>query len=170
MAKPPLWKDPLLVVALTIAFMAVSARTALASGKIYYGSRIGMTVSVISVDSLNTQNAVIRTRHTRDDAVSFCRDYVQNVTDESVKRELQVPMNDYIAANCLSGVFTDFFGSRYRFEGPMRKATDGQSATYTIRNLSTGEIQDGSSASGYPTNIGIFRALCPMRAPDAEFR
>jgi len=52
----------------------------------------------------------------------------------------------------------------------MRKATDGQSATYTIRNLSTGEIQDGSSASGYPTNIGIFRALCPMRAPDAEFR
>ena len=108
MAKPPLWKDPLLVVALTIAFMAVSARTALASGKIYYGSRIGMTVSVISVDSLNTQNAVIRTQHTRDDAVSFCRDYVQNVTDECVQRELQVPMNDYIAANSLSGVSRTF--------------------------------------------------------------
>lgn len=170
MRKLPLRKCPLLIVALTIVLMVVSAGTASASGKIYYGSRAGMTVSVISVDGLNTQSAVIRTRHTHDDAVTFCRDYVQNVTEECVERELQVPMNDYIAANCRSGVFTDFFGSRYRFEGPMRKPTEGQSATYTIRNLSTGEIQDGSSASGYPTNIGIFRALCPMRAPDAEFK
>jgi hypothetical protein len=48
------------VALLTIASVAISARTALASGKIYYGSRVGMTVSVISAQGLNTSNAVIR--------------------------------------------------------------------------------------------------------------
>jgi hypothetical protein len=143
---------------LTIASLAISARTALASGKIYYGSRVGMTVSVISVQALNTTNAVIRTLHSRDDAVAFCRDYEQNLTDECVNRELETPMNDHIAANCSTGLFVDFFGNRYRFEGPQRKPSD-ESAKYMIRDLSTAAIEDGSSASGYPTNLGIFRAL-----------
>src|ERR1700678_127469 len=83
---------------------AISVNMALASGKIYYGSRVGMTVAVISVQALNTPNAIIRTQHTRDDAVAFCRDYEQNLTDECVNRELATPMNDYVAANCSTGV------------------------------------------------------------------
>jgi hypothetical protein len=149
----------------TIASVAISARTALASGKIYYGSRVGMTVSVISVQGLNTSNAVIHTKHTRDDAIAFCRDYEQNLTDDCVNRELETPMNDHIAANCSTGVFIDFSGNRYHFEGQRRRPTSDFSK-YAIRDLSTGEIEDGTSASGYSTNLGIFHALCVMRAPD----
>ena len=143
------------VALLTIASVAISARTALASGKIYYGSRIGMTVSVISVQGLNTSNAVIHTKHTRDDAIAkhtrddaiaFCRDYEQNLTNDCVNRELETPMNDYIAANCSTGVFIDFFGNRYHFEGHRRRPTSDLSK-YTIRDLSTGEIEDGTSAA-----------------------
>jgi hypothetical protein len=153
------------VALLTIASVAISARTALASGKIYFGSRVGMTVSVISVQGLNTSNAVIHTKHTRDDAIAFCRDYEQNLTDDCVNRELETPMNDYITANCSTGVFIDFFGNRYHFEGQRRRPTSDLSK-YAIRDLSTGEIEDGTSASGYSTNLGIFHALCIMRAPD----
>jgi hypothetical protein len=32
-------------------------------------------------------------------------------------------------------------------------------------DLATGEILDGSSASGYPVNISIFQALCPSKVP-----
>jgi hypothetical protein len=152
---------------LTVAVLALSAGSALASGKIYYGSRAGMTVSVIAMQGLNTPKAVIRTQHTRDDAVAFCRDYEQNLTDECVNRELATPMNDYVAANCSTGVFVDFFGNHYRFEGPQRGA-NSDFAKYKIRDLSSGEIEDGTSASGYSTNLGIFHALCFMRAPDAS--
>jgi hypothetical protein len=131
------------------------------------GVGVGMTVSVVSLQGLNTANALIRTQHTRDDATTFCRDYEQNLTEECVNRELQTPMNDFIAANCLTGVFVDFFGNRYRFEGHRRGPSDSL-AKYAIRDLSTGEIEDGSSASGYPTNLGIFHALCWMRAPDTD--
>ena len=130
----------------TIASVAISARTALASGKIYFGSRVGMTVSVISVQGLNTSNAVIHTKHTRDDAIAFCRDYEQNLTNDCVNRELETPMNDYIAANCSTGVFIDVFGNRYHFEGQRRRPTSDLSK-YAIRDLSTGEIEDGTSAA-----------------------
>jgi hypothetical protein len=75
-------------------------------------------------------------------------------------------MNDYIAANCSTGVFVDFFGNEYRFQG-YRKGSNEDFAKYAIRDLSTRQVEDGSSASGYPTDLGIFHALCPIRAPDA---
>jgi hypothetical protein len=126
-----------------------------------------MTVSVISMQGLNTRQAVIHTQHTREDAIAFCREYEQNLTDECVNRELATPMNDYVAANCSTGVFVDFIGNRYRFEG-LQRGANSDFAKYRIRDLSSGEVEDGSSASGYSTNLGIFHALCFMRAPDAS--
>jgi hypothetical protein len=89
-------------------------------------------------------------------------------TDECVNRELAIPMNDYIAANCSTGMFVDFFGNRYRFEGRRKGSSEADFSKYAIRDLSDGEIEDGSSASGYPTNLGIFHALCLLRTPDVE--
>jgi hypothetical protein len=139
---------------------------AIASGKIFYGSRAGMQVTVISMSGLDTSQAVIRTRHTRDDAVTFCRDYVGKVTEACIQEELSVRLNDVITANCNVGEFTDFYGDRHRFMGP-RTDKVGM-ANYKIIDLSTGELEDGSSASGYGTNMGIFHALCPRRAPADE--
>jgi hypothetical protein len=153
---------------LSAAVCLLVVAPALASGKIYYGSRAGMTVSVLSVTGLDTSHAVIRTKHAREDAVAFCRDYVQKVSDECINRELAVPMNDFVEANCSTGEFVDFFGSHHRFEGSLKKQAELQMAEYVIRDMATGKIADGSSASGYPVNIGIFHALCPMVAPDVQ--
>ena len=145
------------------ALLTAQVTTAKAAGKIYYGSRVGMTVSVVSVEGLDSERAIIRTQHSREDAIGFCRDYVREVTEECIKAELEIPMNDVITANCKTGVFTDFFGNRYQFKG--KNLEPDPMAAYTVIDLRTGEIADGSSASGYPTNMGIFQSLCPGTAP-----
>jgi hypothetical protein len=62
------------------------------------------------------------------------------------------------------GEFSDFHGNRYRFLGPSRKVGDFMIAKYALMDLRTREIADGSMASGYTTNMGIFKALCPAQA------
>jgi hypothetical protein len=151
-----------------IALFLVAAIPAYASGTIFYGSRAGMEVAVISVSGLSTAQAVIHTKHTRENAIVFCREYVGQVTEECIRRELAIPLNDVITANCITGEFTDFHGNRYRFLGPSRKAGDFTMAKYALMDLRTREIADGSMASGYPTNMGIFKALCPAQAPYDE--
>ena len=141
---------------------------AMASGTIYYGSRTGMEVDVVSMSGLDSPHAVIHTRHTRANALAFCRDYVQKVSPACIHDELAVRLNDDITANCITGDFVDFSGHHYRFAGPS-KDKDSM-AKYRIVDLDTGEDADGSSASGYPTNAGIYKALCPRHAPvDPEF-
>jgi hypothetical protein len=146
----------------------IAAGQAHASGTINYGSRVGMEVSVISVSGLSTARAVIRTKHTRENAVAFCRDYVQKVTEECIRQELATPLNDVITANCLTGIFTDFGGNRYQFRGSARKTGEFMAAKYILVDLTTGKVADGSMASGYPTNMAIFKALCPAQAPYDE--
>jgi hypothetical protein len=151
-----------------VLLLLTLATPAFASGTIYYGSRAGMQVTVLSVGGLNTSHAVIRTKHTREDAIAFCREYVGKVTDDCIHKELAIPLNDVITANCDTGQFTDFHGSRYKFLGPNRKTGDFVMAKYGIMDLATREIADGSMASGYPVNMGIYRALCPARSPIDE--
>jgi hypothetical protein len=141
------------------------ANPAVASGTISYGSRAGMEVTIVSMQGLDTAHAVIRTKHTRENAIAFCRDYVKNVTEECIRETLNIRLNDEVTGNCLTGEFSDFRGSRYKFLGPNRKSADLLMAKYAIMNLATGEVADGSSASGYPTNIEIFSALCPAKIP-----
>jgi hypothetical protein len=144
----------------------LSSATALSAGKIYYGSRAGMTVTVVAKSGIGGENSVIRTRHTRQDAIGFCREYVGKVSRKCIEEELATALGDEIKGNCVSGRFTNFFGEDHQFEGEVKPGRDDMSAKYAIRNIATGEIANGSSASGYPTNMGIFRALCPAKAPD----
>lgn len=150
---------------LILLVLLIPSFPAYASGTIGYGSRAGMEVSVISMSGLNTARAIIRTKHTRENAIAFCRDYVQKVTEECIRGELEKPLNDMIKANCLTGEFTNFYGHRYRFLGPASKASDSIMVKYAIMDLDTREIADGSSASGYRTHMEIFKLLCPKRAP-----
>jgi hypothetical protein len=53
---------------LSATLILLSASYAVAAGKIYYGSRTGMTVTIRSMTGLDTAQAVIQTEHTRDDA------------------------------------------------------------------------------------------------------
>jgi hypothetical protein len=140
-----------------------------AAGKIYYGSRAGMTVTVRSMSDLDTSHAKIITEHTKDDAIGFCRDYAQEdpVTENCIRQELAVRLNDVITADCPKGAFTDFYGEKYQFRGKNPRAGDF-GAKYLLMNLRTHELADGSSASGYPVNMDIFRALCPNTGPPPE--
>jgi hypothetical protein len=70
-----------------------------------------------------------------------------------------------ITANCITGEFTDFRGTRYRFLGPKRKTGEFDSAKYALMDLASGDLADGTMASGYQTNMAVFRALCPIQAP-----
>jgi hypothetical protein len=132
-----------------------------------YGSRAGMEVSVVGMKGRDTAHAVIRIRHTRDNAIAFCRDYVRNVTEECVQETLaeEKGLKDAITGNCDSGEFTDFYGVRYRFLGPNPKSGYFGDNRYLIMNLATREIADGSTRSRYLINMDVYRALCPAHAP-----
>lgn len=151
---------------LSILIILLSTSAVYASGKIYYGSRVGMQVTVVSIEGLDTSHAVIKTKHTRDDAIEFCREYVGEdpATEKCIKDELAVPMNNSLYADCPRGIFTDFFGGKYQFRGKNPHPGDF-GPKYILVNLQTRDVADGSSASGYPTNLAIFRAICPRSAP-----
>jgi hypothetical protein len=83
------------------------------------------------------------------------------VTEEYVRRELTIPLNDVITANCLIGEFTDFRGNRYRFLGPSRKTGDFMMAKYSLMNLSTREIADGSMARRVSNEYGDLQSVVP---------
>jgi hypothetical protein len=142
--------------------MTIFVGSAYASGTIGYGSRAGMQVTVASMSGLDTAHAEIHARHTRDDAIAFCREYVQKVTEDCIQRELEVRLNDVITANCPAGEFSDFYGTRWRLVG--RNLPDS-TAKYRLININTSEAANGSMASGYPVAMSIFQALCPRTAP-----
>ena len=142
--------------------LALSILPANAAGKIAYGSRAGMEVTVTSVSGIGTANAVIKAVHTRQNARSYCTDYVQNNSRKCIEDALRdTRLSDQVIGNCKTGTFTTFNGGRYRFAGPA-KASDDVSGSYRI--FEDGKILDGSSASGYPVAIETFRALCPGQA------
>ena len=140
-----------------------------ASEKMPYGSRVGMDVTVISVSGINSPNASLRVKHTRSDAIKFCREYVGRVTENCIKQTLAEPLNDYVVANCDTGEFTDFYGNRHQFLGPHLNPTEEFAPKYRIVNLKSNEQADGSLASGYTEQLIIFHRLCPRRVPKPDW-
>jgi hypothetical protein len=115
------------LVALTLLF---SMNQASAAGKIYYGSRAGMQVTIVSMEGLDSSSAVIKTRHTREDATAFCSEYVGKVSEECIKAELETRLNDQVVADCLRGVFTNFWGDKIKFRGPRTEVYPRQYAVW----------------------------------------
>ncbi|RVK59241.1 hypothetical protein CN155_08145 [Sinorhizobium meliloti] len=127
---------------------------------IYYGSRAGMHVTTVSKSGIGTSKAVIMIKHTPKDAKAFCVEYSQDYSMACVKRTMaEVKVGDRVTANCKKRTWTDVYGHAYAFEG---KATSSDlMADYIVRNVASGDILDGSSASGYPVALSIFQELCP---------
>jgi hypothetical protein len=149
------------------ALLGLTAGLSAAQTKIPYGSRAGMSATVLSMDGLDTEHAVIRVEHTRQDAEDYCISYVGALTPECIERTLAtVSVADRVTADCRTGEFTDLHGDRYRFEGPARGVDRKEIwAKHILRQLPSGVIADGSSASGYRTSMTVLRALCPQTAP-----
>lgn len=123
-----------------------------------YGSRAGMSVNVLSKKGLDTENAIIKTEHTTENAIEFCREYGLNVNKECINDVLDTKLNEYISANCKTGLFTDFYEGTFEFQG---KNNSSDYPEYMIYNYESGEIADGTSVSNYGVNLEIYKALCP---------
>lgn len=133
---------------------------ALDDHSIYYGSRAGMHVTTISKSGIGTSKAVIMIEHTPKDAKAFCVEYDQDYSMACVKKTMaSVKVGDRVTANCKRGTWIDVYGEGYAFEG--KSKSSDLMADYIVRSLKSGEILDGTSASGYPTALSIFQELCP---------
>lgn len=131
-----------------------------------YGSRAGMEVEIVSASGLDSEHAVIRIRRSPESARAFCRDYAHDQSESCVEDQLAMPLSDMVRANWQRGEFSDLHGHRYKFAGKNAKSTS--TAKYRLIDLASGVEADGTTASGYSTNLAIFRALCPTLAPRDE--
>lgn len=123
-----------------------------------------MEVTVVGKSNIGSTHAKIRVKHTRENAVAFCRDYVQNVTPDCIAEELKVPLLAEIAANCKTGKFMSLYGQGYHFLGPNPQYDPtGFNTEYLLVEVENTEPLDGSSASGYDVALDQFKALCPNR-------
>ncbi|CAN7388700.1 hypothetical protein LJR235_002304 [Pararhizobium sp. LjRoot235] len=151
-----------LSLALSVTLVAISVLPVFAAEdhSIYYGSRSGMHLTTISKKGIGTANAVIMVKHTSKDAKAFCVGYDQDNSMACVKRTLaEVKVGDRVTGNCRKRTWIDMYGQSYAFEGTT-KASDSM-ADYAVRDLKSGEILDGSSASGYGVALTVFQQLCP---------
>lgn len=135
------------------------------SSIIYYGSRVGMYDEIASRQGLDTRNARIVTKPSKDGAVTFCREYSRDYSMKCIDDLLRDQTVSTLRGNCQDKTFSDANGNRYAFLGRTPKRNDGTMAEFSIRDLASGEILDGSSASGYDVRLGIYQALCPSSAP-----
>lgn len=145
------------------------ANPELVGTRIFYGSRAGMTVTVTAASGIDTTGAVIEATMTKDDATSFCAEYIGEVTDECIARQLDNNLAPSISGNCETGVFQSFHGRWYQFMGVMNAAYGESMGKYAVIDLATREVANGSSASGYDTHLGLFEALCPTISPDSIY-
>jgi len=130
-----------------------------ASGYIYYGSRVGMEVTVTSVSGLDTNNARITVKHTRENARKFCIEYANDKSDTCIDNVLnEAHLNDEIYGNCKTGKFLTLSGETIIVAGRY-KHPDEFGPKYRLI-LNEHEL-DASSASGYSTFLGQYKALCP---------
>lgn len=132
-------------------------------GKIAFGSRAGSEATIVSKSGINTEEAKIEVVITREDAVAACTEYNQDTSEECVISVMTRPLERFITANCKTGVFMNFNGDWHQFIGRHNLLYGDTTGEYDIFNLDTKAIADGSSASGYYVNLGIFEAMCAQR-------
>jgi hypothetical protein len=144
----------LLVLSALVLASSASAKT------LYYGGRAGMEVTIVKKSGIGTSHASILTKHTRQNAIGFCRDYVGKVTEDCIAKEMNTPLHLEITADCKTGKFTTFYGANMLFQG---RGPDGSATDYLITDTDENVVLDGSGASGYDYTLEQFKALCPNR-------
>lgn len=142
------------------------AKGALAAGQIPYGSRVGMNVTITSLSGIGTSNAVVRIKHTRENAREFCVEYSQDRSAKFIADTLrETRLSDEIHGNCKTGAFTTLYGGEYHFRGKAKKRAEFD-PVYVIVG-SEGKL-DGSGASGSSEALLQFQALCPALVDGIE--
>lgn len=162
----PGWDEPTVLSSCRVDYSVTSPT--LPARKLYYGSRAGMTMTVLGASALDTEAATLYAVHTEEDARAFCTLYSLSL-DESCVTDTMAQNADLLTkvhADCDSGEFNTFYGQLYRFVGKAKSPAEFEPA-YQIYDVAAKSMTNGSSASGYETAFEIFRTLCPTRVQDA---
>ncbi|WP_026613522.1 hypothetical protein [Ensifer aridi] len=136
-------------------------------GKLSYGSRMGMTVTIVAKEGIGTANAVIRIKHTPEDAKVFCVEYLRDPSMRCVRDVIATTkLSDRVTGNCVERTWTDTHGSSYSFHGSARQSPelmeDGSfsESDYLIRRDGDERFLPTSPSSYYEA-LEVFQALCP---------
>ena len=128
-----------------------------------FGSRAGMEMTIISKEGLGTNHAVIRAKLTEVNAERYCGEYAQDPSRSCIERYLnETKVADSISADCEAGTFKTFYGDDLQLLG--KNFAEGEMAPYVVRDRRTGQLLDGSMASGLSYDMDQFNALCPGKA------
>jgi hypothetical protein len=149
-------------------YLSPSPKEPSPSDVLYYGSRVGMYDEITRRQGIDTSDAQIETKPSKDGAVTFCREYGRDYSQKCVDEQMRGSRPSVVRGNCLDKTFTDFNGNRYAFLGRTQNEKTEITAEFSIRDLSTRDILDGSSASGYDVRLEIYQALCPSSAPKRQ--
>jgi hypothetical protein len=149
-------------------YLSPSPKEPDAGSIVYSGSRVGMYNDIVSRRGIDTESATIFTKPSKDGAVQFCREYSRNYSSKCINEQIGDNATHSISANCPLKTFADFNGNHFAFLGANKTKSDDIMAEYSIKDLSSGEILDGSSASGYDVRLDIFKHLCPSAVPKSS--
>lgn len=155
---------PFLVVVAIVAAMlpALTGRSAAAEdlGKLSYGSRAGQWITIMSKEGIGTAHAVIRLKHTAQDAKSFCVEYMVDYSMRCVRQVLaKERFADRVTGNCVKRTWTDMHGDHYSFHGSAKllpeliKQGRFSESDYLVRRNGEEDF--------FPYDTDVFEALCP---------
>ena len=139
------------------------------SAIVYYGIRLGMFDQIEKRQDLNSAHAMIRTIPTRAAAMILCREYSNDYTQACIAQALAERHPQELTADCPGKQFTGFDGWRVAYIGPNHgNASVMPLIKYLFKDVASGRLLDGSSASSYSIAESIYTALCPKTAPRPE--
>lgn len=148
-------------------FILEGAKEKLQDDLLPYGNRIGQEVTITSRDALGSKKASFGIDYTRRNAGKFCREYILDNSESCILEELNHKFKSSVEANCVTGLFTSFYGEKFAFKGRREVAVldnEGRGAFYNIEytdNDGSKKNLDGSVPSRYHIQLNLISKLCP---------
>jgi hypothetical protein len=134
---------------------------------------VDIDATIVSMAGRDTAKAIIKVRHTREDAIHSCQESgtlpVERVSEDCIRRELARRVSEVATADCQRGEFTDYYGDRFRVSLNTSQAYPASLFKANITNLATGKPFDRVMADSKAHQpMPFYRALCPAHAPLGE--
>ena len=153
---------------------AIAATTPIQT--IGYGEKDGMELTVQSIAGVNTAQATITTSYTRANAIADCQGYNEGdapIDDPAKLRKCSAELltkvqkqgtvktlgvNTTASANCVTGVFVNFWGTRVRFSGLNHDEDNPVRYRFVYPD---GSVEGPGAAGKYGSDEELLKTLCP---------
>ncbi|TCN36146.1 hypothetical protein EV184_101132 [Sinorhizobium americanum] len=136
--------------------------------KLSYGTRIGMTMTIVAKEGIGSASAVIRLKHTPQDAKVFCVEYLRDNSLRCITDVIETTkLADRVTGNCVERTWTDMHGSSYSFHGSARQSPEMikqgllSETDYLIRRDGDEAFLPNLSLASYAERLETFQSLCP---------